>query len=249
MRVRNSIVWATLMVSPLAMAQDPGDAWEGEGELGLLITKGNSEETNLNVRVALKHEIEKWRNKFAVRSLYSEGEDQDTGEQETTAEKYQGEAETNYKFDERQFWFLRGAYEDDRFSAYDFQSSATTGYGNRVWQNGERSFLDLKAGAGYRYNKLEEPEDGEDVEDGAVLRFAGEFNYALSPNALFIQELGTEVGVEDSNTITESVTALQADVIGNLSMKLSYRVKHNSNAPADSESTDTETSLALLYGF
>lgn len=254
MRVRKSIVLAStlvppLLVSPLAMAQDGSDAWEGEGELGLLITKGNTEETNFNVRVAVKHEVEKWRNTAAVRSLYSKGEDPDTGEEETTAEKYQGEAETNYKFDERQFWFLRGAYEDDRFSAYDFQSSATTGYGQRVWQDGERSFLDLKAGAGYRYNKLEESDNGNDVEDGAVARFAGTFNYALSPNSLFIQELGTEVGIEDNNTISESLTAIQANVIGNLSMKVAYRVKHNSNAPADSESTDTETSLTVLYGF
>ncbi|WP_148863969.1 DUF481 domain-containing protein [Marinobacter fonticola] len=250
MRVRSSFVWAAALVTPLAMAQDAGDEWEGEGELGLLITQGNTEETNFNVRLAVKHEVETWRNTAMVRSLYSEGEDPDTGEEEATAEKYQAEAETNYKFDPTQFLFLRGAYENDRFAAYDFQSSSTAGYGNRVWEDGERSYLDLKAGAGYRFNKLEEPnDDGEDAEDGAVLRFAGAFHYALSPNAVFIQEVGSEVGLEDDNTITESLTAVQADIIGNLSMKVAYRLKHNSNAPSEAESTDTETSLTVLYGF
>lgn len=246
MRLKYSLLWLSVAISPAVMAQeDPSDDWEGEAEVGLLITSGNSDETNLNTRLGLKHEIESWRNTLELRTLYSEADE------ETTSEKYLGEAETNYKFDERQFWFLRGAYEDDRFSGYQFQSSVTAGYGNRVWEVSEKTFLDLKAGAGYRYNKLYEPNDeGEKEEDGAVARFAGIFNYELSDNALFIQELSTEVGLQDdSSTISESLTAIKANLIGNLAMKLSYRVKHESKVPAGTANTDTETALSLLYGF
>ncbi len=49
--------------------------------------------------------------------------------------------------------------------------------------------------------------------------------------------------------MTESETSLQANVIGNLSMKAAFRVKHLSDPPVGSENTDTETSLSLLYGF
>lgn len=246
MRLKYSVFLLSVVVSPLAMAQDDtSDDWNGEAELGLLITSGNSDETNINTRIGLKHEIARWRNTLELRTLYAEAED------ETTSEKYLGEAETNYKFDERQFWFLRGAYEDDRFSGYQFQSSVTAGYGNRVWEVNKKTFLDLKAGAGYRYNKLYEPNDeGEREEDGAVARFAGIFNYELSENAVFIQELSTEVGLQDnSSTISESLTALKANLIGNLAMKLAYRVKHESQVPAGTSKTDTETSLSLLYGF
>ncbi|MEQ5835230.1 DUF481 domain-containing protein [Marinobacter sp. NFXS9] len=252
MRVSKQVLLATVVASasPIALAEDAGVPWKGEGEVGVLITEGNSKSTNINARLALKHEVEKWRNTMELRSVYAEAEDDETGEDETTSEKYNAQAETNYKFDERQFWFLRGAYEDDRFSGYDFQSSASTGYGNRVWEQGEKSFLELKAGAGYRYNQLQEPdENGDDSEKGTILRFAGAFNYALSENALFIQELSTEVGVQDGKATSESLTALQANVVGNLSMKLGYRVKHESEVPPGTEKTDTEISLALLYGF
>jgi len=218
--------------------------WEGEAELGVLMTSGNTEETNVNGRLGLIHEVIDWRNIAEFSSNYSEAED------ETTAERYKSSLETNYKFDESQYWFLRGTYDKDRFSGYDFESTATTGYGNRVWQRGKRSFLDLSAGAGYRYNKLEVVNsDGEDVEKEPIARLAAQFDYALSENALFRQKLSTEIGLDENNVISQSETAIKANIVGTLSMKAAYRVKHVSDAPAGTDSTDTETAITLLYGF
>lgn len=242
MGFRTAVVVTAVMASPIAMANI--HEWEGEAELGALITSGNTEETNISTGFAVVHEVEHWRNSLDASSNYSESDD------ETTSEKYRASAETDYKFTERQYFFLRGAYEDDRFSGYRFQSSATTGYGNRVWEAGERSFLELSAGVGYRFNKLERPNDeGNDDEEEAITRFAGQFNYELSDTALFRQRLGTEVGVDEGDAITESETSLQSTITGNLSMKVSYLVQHLSDPPQGSEDTDTELSVTLLYGF
>ncbi|MDX1634680.1 MAG: DUF481 domain-containing protein [Marinobacter sp.] len=244
MRMAVSAGLLVAALSPLAAAQDGDNDWEGEGELGVLVTSGNSDETNINARLGLVHEVVSWRNLAEFRTFYSETEDT------TTAEEYEAALETNYKFTQNQYWFLRGAYEDDRFSGYDYRSSATTGYGHRVWSSGERSFLDLSVGAGYRYNRLQQPDDdGSRTEDQAIGRLAGQFDYGLSDNALFRQKLSTEVGLSENETITESSTSLQATVVGNLSMKVAYAVTHLSDPPAGSASTDTETSLSLLYGF
>lgn len=243
MNLRQAVAITAVVVAPFAGAQE-ADNWKGETELGVLITSGNTEETNIKGRLGLIHEVETWRNSGDFRADYSETDDQ------TTAEKYQAALETDYKFTQNQYWFVRGAYEDDRFSGYDFESSVTTGYGNRIWTSGERSFLDLSAGGGYRYNKLEQVNaEGEDTEKEVIARLAGQLDYALSANALFRQKLSTEIGLDENNTITESETSLQANVVGNLSMKAAFRVKHVSDAPAGSENTDTETSLSLLYGF
>ncbi len=243
MSFKKTVAIVAISAAPLAYGQDAKD-WEGEAELGVLITTGNTDETNINGRLGLKHEIESWRNIAEFSSNYSEAED------ETTTEKYKSSLETNYKFDENQYFFLRGTYERDRFSGYDFESTVTTGYGNRVWNQGKRSFLDLSVGGGYRFNKLEEVNDeGEDEEKEAIGRLAAQFNYALSENALFRQKLSTEIGLDENNVISQSETALKANIVGNLSMKLAYRVEHVSDAPADSNSTDTETSISLLYGF
>jgi len=243
MGFRHAVAVTTMALAPLAQAQDAED-WKGEAELGVLVTSGNTEETNANGRLALTHEIEKWRNNGELSSKYSEAEG------ETTTEEYKASAETDYKFAERQYWFLRGAYEDDRFSGYDFESSATTGYGHRVWESGDRSFLDLSAGAGYRYNKLKTPDaDGNDAEEEAIARLAGHFDYALSETSLFRQKLSTEIGLDDNNTVSESETSVRSTIVGNLSMKVAYRVKHVSDPPEGAERTDTETLLSLIYGF
>ncbi|SFR55542.1 Putative salt-induced outer membrane protein YdiY [Marinobacter daqiaonensis] len=233
---------AALLLPVAVTAQDRN--WTGEAELGLLVTTGNSEETNLKSRLGLLQETSQWRNSGEFRTAYTEADD------ETTSERYRIEGETDYKFSEFQYWFVRGYFEDDRFSGYDFQSSVTTGYGHRVWESGDRSFLDLSAGVGYRFNKLEVPDqDGNRDEDAVIGRLAGQFDYALSENALFRQELSTEFGLTENNVITESATSVQAGIAGNLSMKAAYRVYHVSDAPPASEKTDTETSLSLLYGF
>nr|WP_297403885.1 DUF481 domain-containing protein [uncultured Marinobacter sp.] len=241
--LRSAVVITVIAFAPHAFGQDSGN-WKGETELGVLITSGNTEETNVKGRLGLVHEVETWRNIGDFSANYSKAEGQ------TTAEEYQAALETNYKFDENQYWFLRGAYEDDRFSGYDFESTLTTGYGNRVWTMGERSFLDLSAGAGYRYNRLDTTNaEGEDTEKEAITRLAGQFDYALSETALFRQKLSSEIGLDENNVITQSETSLQATVVGNLSMKVAFRVKYVSDPPLGSEDTDTETSLSLLYGF
>ena len=124
MKLTGAVTLFTLAALPMAATAQESN-WEGEAELGVLVTTGNTEETNLKGRLALKEDGERWRNLIELRSAYTEAED------ETTAERYRGEAETNLKFSDNSFFFLRGSYEDDRFSGYDFRSSATAGYGDR----------------------------------------------------------------------------------------------------------------------
>lgn len=245
MGIRKPLVIACMALAPMAHAQvTESDNWKGEAELGFLLTTGNTEETKVDGRLALQYETQTWRNTGDFSSRYTETEDQ------TTAEEYSAALEADYKFDDPQYWFVRGSYDDDRFSGYDFESALTTGYGNRVWQVGDRSFLDLSIGGGYRYNKLRDVNtDGRDVEEEAIARFAGQFDYALTESSLFRQKLSSEIGLDDNNAISQSETSLQAALLGSLSMKAAFRVKHVSDAPAGSDKTDTETSLSLLYGF
>ncbi|MDI9244564.1 DUF481 domain-containing protein [Marinobacter sp. CHS3-4] len=233
------------LLMPLTVqSQEETDTWQGEAEVGALITSGNTEETNIKSRFAVKHEVAKWRNNAEIRTNYSETADN------TTAEKYRLVSESDYKFSERQFWFVRGFYEDDRFSGYEFRSSLTTGYGNRVWSEGKRSFLDITLGAGYRLDKLEVPNsEGTKDEDDLIGRLAAQYDQAMSETALFRQQVSAERGFDTDSTLIESETSLQANIVGSLSMKAAYRVQYFSEPPAEAEKTDTELSVSLLYGF
>jgi putative salt-induced outer membrane protein YdiY len=73
------------------------------------------------------------------------------------------------------------------------------------------------------------------------------FNYKFSDAVSFQQDLTVIVGSDNTNT--KSVSALKSQIIGALSMKLSYTVDHDSQAPDDKDKTDTETALTLVYDF
>ncbi|QSP94869.1 DUF481 domain-containing protein [Marinobacter salinisoli] len=243
MKSQRAIAAVLVTAAPLLQAQtNPG--LQAEFELGLLVTTGNTDERNISGRIGLAREYVRWRNTGEFNARHIEADD------ETTAEEYRAEGETNYKFDEQQYWFLRGAWEDDRFSGYAFESSVTAGYGNRIWEQGEVSFLSVSTGLGYRYNELDEPQaDGTREEESVIARFAAELAHEISDRSLFRQKLSSEVGLEETNTITQSETSLQAAVIGNLALKLAYRVKHVSAPPEGAERTDTETALSVLYTY
>ncbi len=235
----------TLMIPGAAEAEEKSP-FSGEGEIGMLITGGNTETESVNGKLKLNYETARWLNHMGFETMYSaeEVEDDTSGktEKETTAEKYSVSAKTGYKFDEMNYVFLLGSYEDDRFSGYDYQLSFSAGYGRRLIKN-DRITLELEVGPGYRINRLDEGNKEEDI----ILRGAGMFNLKLTETSSFQQDVSVETG--EDNTITRAVSAVKAQIVGALSMKASFTVKNTSQVPEDTKHTDTETALTLVYDF
>ncbi len=61
MDLRQAVAITAVAIAPFASAQE-ADNWKGETELGVLITSGTTEETNIKGRLGLVHEVETWRN-------------------------------------------------------------------------------------------------------------------------------------------------------------------------------------------
>lgn len=244
MRVKRSLLTMglTLSVAAPAMAQET-DEWSGSVEAGLVETSGNTEETTISGEADITRNWHDWRQNVLLQSRYAE----QSGER--TAERYTAGTQLDYKFNPNDFVFIRGRYDNDDFSGYQFQASTAAGYGRRLWSQGE-SYFDLSAGLGYRYSKYEttDPEEGDASED-PIGRLAGDFRYQLSETAHFRQEAETEVSLDDGDAISRSVTSLQANLNSALALKLSYTVEHDSNPPTGTENTDTITAVTLLYGF
>ncbi|MFP4533354.1 MAG: YdiY family protein [Desulfobacterales bacterium] len=234
-----------LSILPLPLLAQTESPWNGEGELGFLMTSGNSETESLNAKFDLTYETDRWRHNGRFEALYSAKEietDAGESEMETSAEKYLVSGKSGYKFTENNYAFLTGTYEDDRFSGYDYQTSVSAGYGRRVFKT-ERMLLEMEIGPGYRYNKLDSGGD----EEEAILRGYALFTSKLTQNSSFKQELGVETGADQ--TVTKSVSSVKAQVIGALSMKAAFTLEHTSSVPADTEKTDTETALTMVYSF
>lgn len=210
--------------------------WKGTGELGYVATSGNTDTQSLKAKIGLIHERPEWRHTLGLEALNS------SQAENTTAERYASNWQTDYKFTKRDYLFGRLSYETDKFSGYDYRTSEILGYGRRVLEQPKMT-LDLEAGAGARQSKLETGA----IENEPILRLVGKYAWKISPNAKFTQDVGSDIGTDA--TITRSVTALQADIVGNLAMKLSYTVEHTSQVPVGVKKTDTETAASLVYSF
>lgn len=233
-----STVLCMFASSSVAMAE-AADAkrWSGEGELGFVVTDGNTETKNLNAGLALSHIRPNWENSYALEALNESQNDT------TSAEKYGVKLQTNRKLSVENFLLGAVTYDDDRFSGFDYEVAASLGYGRRLIGL-DHMQLDVEIGPGYRYTKIKA--NGEEEE--GILRTAFKFRYDFTEHSRFSQTLTNTAGEE--RAITELDSSISAQVVGNLAMKLSLNIKHNSE-PADDtrKETDTETALTLVYSF
>lgn len=223
------------MSAHLAAEEDAAPTWTGGAELGFVITSGNTETQTVNGKVDVTKDLETWRNNAKLEALNT------SENEETSAEKYIAAWKSDYKFDDSNFLFVTGQYEDDRFSGYDYQATFALGYGRRVIES-DTQLLDLEAGPGFRRSKVTATEDNEDE---GILKLAGKYRNKFSESAEFLEDLTIDVG-EDS-TISKSVTAIKAQVAGKLAMKVSFTIKHTSEVPEGTKKTDRETALTLVY--
>jgi putative salt-induced outer membrane protein len=106
--------------------------WKGKGELGASLASGNSENEAANAALEVKNTRDKWTHTLGLAGNY--GSDGSV----TTAERWEVRGQSDYAFTDRAYWFGAGRYEDDRFSAFEFQSSLSTGLGYKPLCRGTR---------------------------------------------------------------------------------------------------------------
>lgn len=211
--------------------------WQSEVELGMVITRGNTDTQNTNAKAMVINDGEEWKHTGKLEVFKSADEDS------TTAERYFASGKSAHKIDEMSYEFGLITYEDDRFSGYDYRATGTIGYGRTVIKTDVQS-LNLEIGVGVRQSKIE---DTGRAENEGLLRGAGIFNWKLSDHATFGEELTVDAG-EDS-MITKSITSLKSQVAGNLASKITYTIKNTSDVPATVKKTDMELSVNLVLSY
>lgn len=213
--------------------------WKGDLDFGYVDTSGNSNETSIKSDADITREHEAWRYTINFNSLNTEAD------KVRSAEKYFLSNRLAYAYSEHNYWFGYASYEDDRFSGYQYQVTASGGYGRRLY-NQDNLQWDAEIGPGYRYSKLDKGSDPSETRE-AIARLYTDLNWQFTDSASFEQSLSVETGKD--NTITKSMTALKAKVIGAFSVKLSYTIKYTSDVPNDTEHADKETAVTVAYSF
>lgn len=231
---RFACLMAVAWTAPTFAQTDPVT---GSAKLGYLSTRGNTDSTNANAGFKLVWDRERpWVHQWTANAVGARTDDV------TTAESYDAGYKALREFSETSYLFAAFDWRRDRFSGYEEQMSETVGYGRRLIDT-DRHMLALEGGGGAKQSTLA---DGTELDEG-ILRGALEYVLHISESSEFSQKLLTEIG--DENRYTESVSALKAELVGNLALVLSYTIKKNSDVPPGIEKTDTFTAISLEYGF
>ena len=227
---------ASAILADAANGKKKREGFFGSVSLGYLANSGNTESTSLNAKTALGYVTAPWRHALMLRAL--------TGSTDgtTTAEEYEAAHQTDYVFGDNHYLFGALNYSTNEFSGYDRRTSEVLGYGRRLLDE-ERHTLDLQIGAGARQTRLS---DGT-REDEGIVQVAGGYAWKFSENARFSQQARIEDG--SSNTYSESITAVTANLTGDLALSISYSVRRNSDVPPGRVKTDTATLVSIIYGF
>ena len=84
--------------------------------------------------------------------------------------------------------------------------------------------------------------------EGEVILSLGEnFSWEISDSASLVQSLTSEVG--DELTVTRFEIGLESNIIDRIATKISFQARNTSKVPAGNKTTDTQTSVSLVYTF
>ncbi|PHS65394.1 MAG: hypothetical protein COB09_06445 [Thalassobium sp.] len=211
--------------------------WGGSAELGTIRTSGNTDTSSINGKFAVKRDGETWDSSFKLDALTSKEDGV------TSKEKYRGTIQFDRNFSEHSYLAIVGDEERARFSGFEYQATLSAGYGYRAIHE-KNMELDFEAGPGYRRDKLKESGD---IDEEAIARLVARYHWTIQKGVEFIEEFSAELG--ESNSIYKSETGLKSQINGSLATKLTYKVKYVDKVPADSENTDTEFGVTLVYSF
>ena len=238
--VRVLLAGGMLLASVGAVAQDEEAeyGWAGKGEFGFVSTTGNTDSTAINMKLEFIKTSELWRHRFTSTVLLTE----EDGVQDN--ERYTLEAQSDRKLNEASYLFGAFRWDADKFGAYDPQMTLTAGYGRQLMKS-ETHELKGEVGAGYR--KLDERETGESNSE-PILRFLLDDSWQVLESTLWTNRLLVETGSD--NTFTQFNTAAKVAMTDKLAISVGFEVRNNSKLPpGDSESTDTITTVNLVYNF
>ncbi|MCD9033896.1 DUF481 domain-containing protein [Luteimonas sp. Y-2-2-4F] len=232
-----------------AVIEDTG--WRGTGELGFAMARGNSRSESLNTRLSFERENERRKHQLRASALRTrsdvtadfDGDGEPETRYEITANRYDVGASTALKFDPRRYLVGAFRYENDDFSSYDYQGTASIGYGHYFVRN-ERTMLLTEIGPGYR----RADETGGSVQNGALLRGLVDFRTQLTETTTLVNTLLVEAG--DDNTYAQNDFGVAVAMNASLALKAGFQTRHNTEVDdPQTQRTDTLTTINLVYTF
>jgi putative salt-induced outer membrane protein len=213
------------------------EGWQGTVALGYLQTTGNSNTSTANGKALIGYKAGNWQDSILVQDLKA------SQEGVLTAENFEADGQSDYNLDPDNYLFGNLDYLRDVFSGYERRTSVVVGVGHRL-VNSPTQQLDVDVGAGRRQTRYT---TGFPSSEEWVERMAASYLWKFTGTSNITETLSVVHG--SSNTLTQSVTAVTANLVNSFALSFSYTVSHNSGVLPGFKKTDAITALSLVYTF
>jgi len=223
-------------LAPLSASAAEED-WSGSGELGLAISKGNTDSETVVGKFKLAREDDTWRHAVLASFLYG------TSDGLENARRYELFGSSGYHFAERHYVFGSGRNERDHFSSDEYQTTIAGGYGFEAFMS-EETKLVFEIGPGYRWSK---EQDVRVHNNEAIARGFMDFSHQLTETTRLFDTLLVESGGD--NTFVRNEFGVQVRMTDALALKAGFEIRHNTDVSDDRRRTDRLTTVNVVYGF
>jgi putative salt-induced outer membrane protein len=234
--MRSTGIVAIAVLGGLASGTAAAD-WSGKGTFGGVLARGNTDTETINLNVDVENKLDRWTHKAGASMLRTVTDDI------TSADRWELRGESQYSLTERSYLFGALRYEDDAFTDYSYQATATGGYGYHFIMTDTTKF-EGQIGAGYRQTELRLT--GEQ-EDDIIARGALNFEHKLTGTALIYDRFLVESGSD--NTFVQNQLGIEVKINDTFALGLDYAVRHNTDVLPGTEETDQVLTANLVYGF
>ncbi|MBI1359125.1 MAG: DUF481 domain-containing protein [Alphaproteobacteria bacterium] len=242
-----AFIACSLLAAP-AFAQTPPPApskWTGEGSLSAGYTTGNTQTTDGGLAINAKHAGGLWTQQGNFAADYGETDGVES------KNRLAASGQVNRVFTPAWNGYVRTTWERDEFSGFDNRYFLGLGMSYKAWET-PKSTLTVEGGPGY---KIDEVRPIEATATDPAMPAMTKRTFGARAGSNFKYDFNDRVSLSDTSEVVYSNTstqlsnglALTAGLMGNLSARVSFDVRHDTHPPDSFKSTDTATKFSLVY--
>ena len=217
------------------------EGWDGEAELGVFGSDGNTERFNLRAGFLLTKETQHWDTRWS--NVFSYAEDAS----EETENRFTSRIRGDYKFDESKWRaFAQGSFEFDEFQNWDSRLQGFAGPGYLFIDN-EKTYLLGRVGAGLT------KEFGSSQNEFVPEALLGvDFNYKITERQDFESTFELYPSLADGGEfrfLGQASYNLLVDPEVNMTLRIGVEDRYDSDPGEDFKKNDVDYFAVLVWAF
>lgn len=210
--------------------------WDGELELNILTTSGNTSQQSFGLAGEIKQDSGQFHQ--TIRAFFDLNKNTGVKDKQQWGLSYK----LDYDISNKLYITSFTGYENDQFGTFRERVTASLGLGYPVIDSESFSWK-IEGGPGVLFTKALA---GEQYMTSLNAFASSLFTWTINKRSDFSNQTNVYFG---NRSVIESQTALKVRINGSLSSKFSYDIQHDRDAPLSRKKTDTVARAGLLYDF